>query len=69
MHQIRVHLQWLGYPIIDDPIYNSPVWGERRGKGGVTDDEALKVRCTLMADLHCKLLCTTYAVACNLLTT
>ncbi|XP_031563039.1 RNA pseudouridylate synthase domain-containing protein 2-like [Actinia tenebrosa] len=43
MHQIRVHLQWLGYPIIDDPIYNSPVWGTNRGKGGVTDDQALKV--------------------------
>ncbi|KAK3703969.1 hypothetical protein QZH41_009886, partial [Actinostola sp. cb2023] len=43
MHQIRVHLQWLGYPIIDDPIYNSPAWGENRGKGGITEDEALMV--------------------------
>jgi len=24
MHQIRVHLQWLGYPIVNDPIYNHP---------------------------------------------
>jgi len=44
MHQIRVHLQWLGHPIIDDPIYNSPVWGQTCGKGGVTDNDALKVR-------------------------
>lgn len=22
-HQIRVHLQWLGHPIINDPLYNS----------------------------------------------
>ncbi len=26
MHQIRVHLQWLGYPIVNDPIYNHPAW-------------------------------------------
>lgn len=32
-HQIRVHLQYLGYPIIDDNIYNSPAWGPERGKG------------------------------------
>lgn len=33
-HQIRVHLQFLGYPIANDPLYNQPtVWGESRGKG------------------------------------
>lgn len=26
-HQIRVHVQILGYPIPNDPIYNHPVWG------------------------------------------
>lgn len=26
MHQIRVHLQWLGHPIVNDPIYNHPAW-------------------------------------------
>ena len=26
MHQIRVHLQYLGFPIINDPIYNHPAW-------------------------------------------
>lgn len=25
-HQIRVHAQWLGYPISNDPLYNHPVW-------------------------------------------
>lgn len=28
-HQIRVHLQWLGHPIANDPIYaNRNVWGD-----------------------------------------
>ncbi|KAI6650414.1 hypothetical protein LOD99_5851 [Oopsacas minuta] len=26
MHQIRVHLQHLGFPIVNDPIYNHPAW-------------------------------------------
>ncbi|XP_063439626.1 pseudouridylate synthase RPUSD2-like [Mytilus trossulus] len=33
-HQIRVHLQFLGYPIVNDPLYNSPAFGPNRGKGG-----------------------------------
>ncbi|XP_077866684.1 uncharacterized protein LOC102802511 [Saccoglossus kowalevskii] len=37
MHQIRVHLQYLGYPIMNDPLYNNPVWGKDVGKGGVND--------------------------------
>lgn len=33
MHQIRVHLQWLGHPIVNDPIYNHPTaWGPEVGK-------------------------------------
>uniref|UniRef100_T2MAD7 Pseudouridine synthase n=1 Tax=Hydra vulgaris TaxID=6087 RepID=T2MAD7_HYDVU len=39
MHQIRVHLQYLGYPIINDPIYNHPTaWGEGKGKKGTLID-------------------------------
>ncbi|TNY23226.1 pseudouridine synthase [Rhodotorula diobovata] len=35
-HQIRVHLQFLGHPIANDPIYqNTAAWGESGGKGGV----------------------------------
>ncbi|KAK3913407.1 RNA pseudouridylate synthase domain-containing protein 2 [Frankliniella fusca] len=34
-HQIRVHLQYLGFPIDNDPIYNSMIFGEGKGKGGV----------------------------------
>ncbi|XP_026488798.2 pseudouridylate synthase RPUSD2-like isoform X2 [Vanessa tameamea] len=36
MHQIRVHLQYLGYPVVNDPLYNHPVFGPIRGKGGDT---------------------------------
>ncbi|ANZ73685.1 BA75_01612T0 [Komagataella pastoris] len=33
-HQIRVHLQFIGYPIANDPVYSSPyVWGPTLGKG------------------------------------
>ncbi|CAJ0576499.1 unnamed protein product, partial [Mesorhabditis spiculigera] len=32
-HQIRVHAQFLGHPIVGDTIYNSTVWGPERGKG------------------------------------
>ncbi|RPA93558.1 pseudouridine synthase [Choiromyces venosus 120613-1] len=39
-HQIRVHLQFLGHPITNDPIYcNRNVWGPALGKGGEGDDE------------------------------
>ncbi|CAK5047128.1 unnamed protein product [Meloidogyne enterolobii] len=33
-HQIRVHLQYLGFPICNDTIYNNFVWGPLKGKGG-----------------------------------
>ncbi|ESO84214.1 hypothetical protein LOTGIDRAFT_107992 [Lottia gigantea] len=36
-HQIRVHLQYLGYPIVNDPFYNSEAWGPSRGKGGIME--------------------------------
>lgn len=44
-HQIRVHLQYLGHPILNDPIYNSAAWGPSRGRGGhisKTDEELLR---------------------------
>lgn len=34
MHQIRVHLQYLGFPIVNDPLYNSWAFGPLKGKGG-----------------------------------
>jgi tRNA pseudouridine32 synthase len=39
-HQIRVHLQFLGHPISNDPIYcNQRVFGPNLGKGSSTDSE------------------------------
>ncbi|KAF9019828.1 hypothetical protein BGZ52_003071, partial [Haplosporangium bisporale] len=38
-HQIRVHLQWLGYPITNDPLYcNKEIWGLNNGQGGITEE-------------------------------
>ncbi|CAH1175966.1 unnamed protein product [Phaedon cochleariae] len=34
MHQIRVHLQYLGHPVVNDPLYNHEVFGPLKGKGG-----------------------------------
>lgn len=46
MHQIRVHLQYLGFPIVNDPLYNDKVFGPLKGKGGdfggKTDEELIK---------------------------
>ena len=43
MHQIRVHLQYLGFPVMNDPLYNHVVFGPEKGKGGNIGktDEAL----------------------------
>ncbi|KAH6910406.1 tRNA-pseudouridine synthase [Coprinopsis sp. MPI-PUGE-AT-0042] len=35
-HQLRVHLQFLGHPIANDPVYSEQrIWGASMGKGGV----------------------------------
>ncbi|CAA7260504.1 unnamed protein product [Cyclocybe aegerita] len=35
-HQLRVHLQFLGYPIANDPVYSEKkIWGDNVGKGGI----------------------------------
>ncbi|RWS04894.1 uncharacterized protein B4U79_04929, partial [Dinothrombium tinctorium] len=47
-HQIRVHLQFLGYPIINDGIYNSFAFGPNKGKNG---DFGGKSKEQLIADL------------------
>ncbi|KAF8249597.1 pseudouridine synthase [Wilcoxina mikolae CBS 423.85] len=48
-HQLRVHLQFLGYPIANDPIYcNRKVFGVNLGKGGEGDDEDIITRLNRM---------------------
>lgn len=45
MHQIRVHLQYLGYPIKNDPLYNDTIFGPEKGRGGnfgKTDEQLVK---------------------------
>lgn len=45
MHQIRVHLQYLGYPIKNDPLYNDTIFGPekgREGKFGKTDEQLVQ---------------------------
>ncbi|KFX85993.1 hypothetical protein O988_09820 [Pseudogymnoascus sp. VKM F-3808] len=40
-HQIRVHLQFLGHPITNDPIYsNQRVWGASLGAGDADAEQA-----------------------------
>lgn len=48
-HQIRVHLQYLGFPIQNDPIYcNRRVFGSNLGKGGDGDDDDIITRLNRM---------------------
>lgn len=42
-HQIRLHLQFLGYPICNDPLYNSEAFGPGKGKGGVIENTVEQV--------------------------
>ncbi|XP_037814086.1 RNA pseudouridylate synthase domain-containing protein 2-like isoform X4 [Lucilia sericata] len=46
MHQIRVHLQYLGFPVVNDPLYNHEVFGPLKGRGGdiggKTDEELVR---------------------------
>ncbi|VDL64659.1 unnamed protein product [Nippostrongylus brasiliensis] len=50
-HQIRVHAQYLGYPIVGDQIYNSSVWGPSKGKGAVYG-KTYEELCTAVREAH-----------------
>ncbi|KAK9467339.1 pseudouridine synthase [Lipomyces arxii] len=48
-HQIRVHLQFLGHPIANDPIYaNRRVFGPDLGKSGAGSDDDIVVKLARM---------------------
>ncbi|XP_054711628.1 pseudouridylate synthase RPUSD2-like [Uloborus diversus] len=52
-HQIRVHLQYLGHPILNDPLYNNEAFGATKGKHGIIN----KTIDELLSDLHKVIVC------------
>ncbi|KAJ3271143.1 RNA pseudouridylate synthase domain containing protein 2 [Terramyces sp. JEL0728] len=42
-HQIRVHLQYLGYPIANDPLYCSSAWGDKLKDGPLSQEDSVAV--------------------------
>lgn len=52
-HQLRVHLQYLGYPIANDPLYSQEeIWGPGCGKGGVDLVEQVEGESSQMAAIR-----------------
>ena len=52
-HQIRVHLQYLGYPIHNDPLYASiDIWGPNQGKGELSQEELKRITTALALRLN-----------------
>ncbi|XP_053213666.1 pseudouridylate synthase RPUSD2-like [Panonychus citri] len=51
-HQIRVHLQYLGYPIANDPLYNCDSFGPNIGKGGDYGEGTLQDLAQRVIDKH-----------------
>lgn len=44
-HQVRVHLQYLGFPIHNDPLYNNLMFGPNKAKGGeITNPSAAIIK-------------------------
>lgn len=54
-HQIRVHLQYLGYPIVNDQLYNSAAFGPNRGKGGKYDRPIEEIEKVIVQIRNCSL--------------
>ncbi|XP_033755194.1 RNA pseudouridylate synthase domain-containing protein 2-like isoform X2 [Pecten maximus] len=42
-HQIRLHLQYLGFPIKNDPMYNEGCFGPNNGKGGILEKSLTEI--------------------------
>ncbi|KAJ3325694.1 RNA pseudouridylate synthase domain containing protein 2 [Boothiomyces sp. JEL0866] len=42
-HQIRVHLQYLGFPIANDPLYCSSAWGDKLKNGPLSQEDSVAV--------------------------
>lgn len=54
-HQIRVHLQYLGYPIVNDQLYNSAAFGPNRGKGGKYDRPIEEIEKVIVQIRNCSM--------------
>lgn len=52
MHQIRVHLQYLGFPIVNDPLYNHEIFGPLKGKGGDIGEKSYEELIKDLIQLH-----------------
>lgn len=52
MHQIRVHLQYLGYPISNDPLYNHTAFGPLKGRGGDIGGKTNEQLVNDLAEIH-----------------
>lgn len=52
-HQVRVHLQYLGFPIVNDPLYNSAAFGPNRGKGGKFDRPSEEIEKVIIQIRNC----------------
>ncbi|KAL4234869.1 RNA pseudouridylate synthase domain containing protein 2 [Mactra antiquata] len=47
-HQIRIHLQYLGHPICNDPLYNTTVVGPSKGKDGLVERSVTEMELEVM---------------------
>ncbi|XP_060084176.1 pseudouridylate synthase RPUSD2-like [Ylistrum balloti] len=42
-HQIRLHLQYLGFPVKNDPLYNKGCFGPNNAKGGILEKSLTEI--------------------------
>eukprot|EP00049_Salpingoeca_infusionum_P020377 m.363968 g.363968 ORF g.363968 m.363968 type:complete len:499 (+) comp24905_c0_seq1:66-1562(+) len=55
MHQIRVHLLHLGHPIVNDPIYNNPIWMEEKKQTLASASSKKEAISRLLAEMTARL--------------
>uniref|UniRef100_A0A914I3W4 Pseudouridine synthase RsuA/RluA-like domain-containing protein n=1 Tax=Globodera rostochiensis TaxID=31243 RepID=A0A914I3W4_GLORO len=53
-HQIRIHLQFLGHPIVGDQLYNDNIWGPEKGKSANYGERTLEQLAADVSKAHSK---------------